>query len=65
MVSLSSRDTEFLSTVRQWIAQRGEVLVMLRYSRAAGSKDFEFFDSVELLNSCQLPAQVIRQLSAR
>jgi hypothetical protein len=51
MVSLSSRDTEFLSTLQQWIAQQGEVLVMFRYSRAAGSKDFEFFDSVELLNS--------------
>jgi hypothetical protein len=51
MASLSSHDTVFVSTVQQWIEQQGEVLVMLRYSRAAGHKDFEFLDSVESLHS--------------
>ena len=32
----------FLDQVAGWIAQGGEVLVVLRYLRAAGSKDFAF-----------------------
>lgn len=31
---------EFLNHVRKWIDQRGEVLVVLRYLRMAGAKDF-------------------------
>ena len=31
---------EFVERVAAWIARSGEVLVVLRYLRAAGSKDF-------------------------
>ncbi|PKN91527.1 MAG: hypothetical protein CVU44_19420 [Chloroflexi bacterium HGW-Chloroflexi-6] len=41
----ASSDTAFLLTVKDWIEQNKEVLVLLRYSRAAGSKDFELFNS--------------------
>jgi hypothetical protein len=41
----SSLDSSFLNTVEQWIADRGEILVMLRFSHAGGSHSYEFFSS--------------------
>jgi hypothetical protein len=43
----STKDPAFLARTARWLAERHEVLALIRYSRAAGAKDFEFFDSVE------------------
>lgn len=40
-------DRQFLDTVAGWIAGRGQVLVLIRYSHRAGAKDFEFYDSAD------------------
>jgi hypothetical protein len=45
----SAADREFLGTLENWFRARTEILVLVRYSRAAGSKDFEFFSSFETL----------------
>jgi hypothetical protein len=42
---VSSLDENFLKSLQRWLSERGEVLVLIRYSRSAGSKSFEFFDS--------------------
>lgn len=47
MSYVSTDNPAFQATAARWIAERHEVLVMIRYSHAAGSKDFEFFDSAE------------------
>ena len=47
----SATDREFLSTLQNWLRARPEILVLIRYSRAAGSKDFEFFSSFEALTT--------------
>ena len=41
----ASTDTEFLSTIEHWLRSQSEVLVLIRYSHAAGKKSFEFFSS--------------------
>jgi hypothetical protein len=41
----STRSCEFRRTAERWIAENGEILALIRYDRAAGSKDFEFFTS--------------------
>jgi len=43
----SSADPTFLDRVAGWIAVRGEILALIRYSHAAGAKDFEFFDTAD------------------
>lgn len=43
MEYISTRDTRFLRTVESWLHERSEVLALIRFSRAAGSKSFEFF----------------------
>jgi hypothetical protein len=45
----STTDKEFLRTVNDWVHSQPEVLVLIRYSRAAGEKSFEFFTSFERL----------------
>jgi hypothetical protein len=45
----SSTDKRFLATLDEWTRSQREILVLIRYSHAAGSKDFEFFSSVETL----------------
>jgi len=45
----STTDKEFLRTVNEWLFSRPEVLMLVRYSRAAGDKSFEFFTSFERL----------------
>ena len=45
----STTDPAFLGALERWLKQRGEILVLIRYSHAAGSKDFEFFTSYQSL----------------
>jgi hypothetical protein len=53
----SAADETFLGRVAEWITARGEVLLLIQYSHAAGSKDFEFYDSVDAFRArlTQLP----------
>jgi hypothetical protein len=59
MESISTGDKHFLDRVSQWLQTGAETLVMIRYSRAAGSKSFEFFTSMQALlgRLKRLPAQ--------
>src|SRR5687768_11921854 len=43
MSYLSTEDSTFRLRVEGWLERRGEVAALIRYSRAAGSKSFEFF----------------------
>jgi hypothetical protein len=43
--------SSFSNTVREWIEEKGEVLVLFRYSRLAGNRDWEFFDSFRKFNN--------------
>jgi hypothetical protein len=45
----STTDKEFLTTINDWLHSQPEVLVLIRYSRAAGNKSFEFFTTFEHL----------------
>src|SRR5579863_9857447 len=45
----STTDKEFLRIVHNWLHIQPEVLVFIRYSRAAGDNSFEFFTSFERL----------------
>lgn len=59
MSYISTTDAGFLATLNRWLAERGEILVLIRYSHAAGSKDIEFFRSSEAL------AAALRKLPPR
>jgi hypothetical protein len=48
---LAAADPMFLKRVNAWIAGRGEVLALIRYSHAAGAKDFEFFRSADAFHA--------------
>ena len=50
MAYLSVTSPEFQEACKQWLNELGEVLVLFRYSHAAGSKDYEFFTDISLLN---------------
>jgi hypothetical protein len=52
----SATDPKFLGTLEGWLRDRPEILVLIRYSHAAGNRDFEFFSSFGAL------ANRIRQL---
>jgi hypothetical protein len=43
----SAQESNFLAQASRWIAETGEILALIRYSHAAGSKDFEFFSSAD------------------
>jgi hypothetical protein len=43
----STDDPTFRSSVERWIADNGEVLAVIRFAGGAGSKSFEFFQSIE------------------
>jgi len=45
----SLTDERFLATLDEWLRSQREILLLIRYSYAAGSKDFEFFSSFETL----------------
>jgi hypothetical protein len=55
----SAAGEEFLKTVEQWLSSQPEVLILIRYSCAAGDKDFEFYTSFAALRERlrQLPAK--------
>jgi hypothetical protein len=55
----SATDPKFLGTLESWLRDLPEILVLIRYSHAAGNKDFEFFSSFGTLSSR------IRQLAPR
>jgi hypothetical protein len=44
---ISTTDPKFLSTLEMWFRTQPEILGLIRYSHAAGSKDFEFFLSFQ------------------
>src|SRR5712675_3430035 len=46
---ISATDSAFLGVLENWFRSRPEILVLIRYSRAAGRKEFEFFFSYESL----------------
>ena len=54
---VSATDPDFLGTLERWLSSLPEMLVMIRYSAAAGNRDFEFFSSFEVLSNriSQLP----------
>ena len=45
MRPLSTSDKQFLTTLEEWLCNQAEILVLIRFSRAAGNKSFEFFTS--------------------
>src|SRR5689334_10954464 len=47
----SATDPGFLGTLESWLSRLPEILVLIRYSAAAGSKDFEFFSSFGVLSN--------------
>src|SRR5947207_2259743 len=49
MSHTSTTDKQFLGQLEQWIEEQHEILTLIRYSRAAGAKDFEFFSSFETI----------------
>jgi hypothetical protein len=59
MSDASATDPKFLRTLESWLRCLREILVLIRHSAAAGSKDFEFFSSFAVLSSR------IRQLPPR
>jgi len=50
MSDISSTDKEFLDTLEHWLQSQPEILVLIRPSRAAGKKSFEFFSSFTALS---------------
>ena len=58
-MSLESATSEdFLRTLEIWLQSESELLILIRYSSAAGNKDFELYSSFALLQERlrQLPA---------
>ena len=45
----STTDQTFLGTLESWLRCQPEILVLIRYSHAAGSRDFEMFTSFQSL----------------
>ncbi len=58
MSAISSTDKRFLTTLEVWLRSQPEILLLIRYSHAAGNKSFEFFRSFAALSERlrQLPA---------
>lgn len=42
---ISTTDKEFLKTLENWLRSEPEIMILIRYSRAAENKSFEFFTS--------------------
>lgn len=49
MTFASSADKRFLGVLEQWLQSEVEILLLIRYSRAAGAKSFEFFTAYDAL----------------
>jgi len=56
---MPTTDPKFIGTLESWFQSRPEILVLIRYSHAAGSKSFEFF------SLCQRLADRIQELPPR
>jgi hypothetical protein len=56
---IATTDSAFVGTLESWLRSHSEILVMIRYSAAAGRKEFEFFSSHESLvgRLSQLPSR--------
>jgi len=59
MTYAATTDPAFLQTLETWLQEQPEILVLFRYSYAAGSRDYEFFTSFQAL------AERLRQLAPR
>jgi hypothetical protein len=46
----STTDKEFLTTLKDWLDNQPEIMVLIRYSRAGGNKSFEFYTSFDALS---------------
>ncbi len=55
----STTDKEILKSLEDWLRGQSEIMILVRYSRAAGSKSFEFFTSFAALRArlAQLKAE--------
>ena len=55
----STSDSTFLATLSDWLKTQNEILVLFRYSHAAGAKDFQFFNSINSIieRFSELPSQ--------
>jgi hypothetical protein len=55
----SATGQEFLKTLENWLGSQTKVLVLIRYSRVGGNKDFEFYKPFAALQEglLRLPAQ--------
>lgn len=51
MTAQPTSHPEFQKKTADWISANGEVLTLFRFSHAAGSKSFEFFDSLNDFNN--------------
>jgi hypothetical protein len=47
---ISTADVGFLRSLESWLREQPEILILMRYSSAAGSKDWEFFSSFSKLH---------------
>src|ERR1051326_4625224 len=47
---ISSTDETFINTLELWVHNQREILVLIRYSGAAGAKSFEFFSEFAALS---------------
>jgi hypothetical protein len=45
----STTDKKFLKTIEDWLRGQSEIMILVRYSREAGNKSFEFFTSFAAL----------------
>jgi len=45
----STTDKNFLESLEHWLREQSEIMILVRYSRAAGNKSFEFFTSFTAL----------------
>lgn len=45
----STADKKFLKVLEDWLRDQSEIMILVRYSRAAGGKSFEFFSSFAAL----------------
>lgn len=55
----STTDKKFLRSLEDWLSRQSEIMILVRYSRAAGSKSFGFFSSFATLRQrlAQLKAE--------
>ena len=60
---LSTRDPIFLDRVKSYFNTNSEVLILVRYSRHAGAKDFRFLSSFTAFESLLVPLRASTSLT--